>query len=63
MPRANTLRLQRFRKTNPRTDYYAGEDAKLAIEIMKRRNPSFTMQQVLDALILACAKQLALTEN
>ena len=56
-------KLTNFRRVNPRIDYYPGGDAQQAIKRVMLRNPRHTRQDVLDALICAGAKQLALKEN
>lgn len=59
MTDAKTGRLRRFRTSNPRHDYYPGQDAQKAVSWFKARNPSFTMQEVMDALITAGGEHYA----
>ena len=51
-------RVRNFRKRNLRLDVYPGQEAQKAVSWFKERNPSYSMQEVLDALICAGARHL-----
>jgi hypothetical protein len=56
-------RVQRYRTAKPRHDYYPGPDAQRAVNWFKARNPSFTMQEVLDSLVNAGGEHFEQSEK
>lgn len=44
--------LKRFRKDNPRIDYYPSEDAEAAITATHKANPKYPTTRIIDFLIV-----------
>ena len=48
--------MTKYRRENPRYDYYPTPDAAKIIEVLRKFNPGATTREVLDALIVKGGK-------
>jgi hypothetical protein len=51
--------VRRFRKDNPRIDYYPSEQAEAAINELHKANASFPIRSIIDHLVLRGAKAIS----